>query len=298
MREIWPNFFVVGAAKAGTTSIYAHLSRHPAVFFPSLKEPHFFAQFRPSKEKRFYFRGITRRSDYLRLFDNAHGYDAVGDASTSYLWHPEVPRRISVTVPHAKIVIILRDPVDRAYSHYLMDYREGVQHLPFIEALREDLNRSEKGFGVSYLYYELGLYAEQIRRYLEVFKPERTKILLFDDFKRDPKAVLQSLAEFLELDARPFDHIDTSVPHNVYAAPRYEWMRRLAGARASRMLGESVVPDRVGRFIFCRLFLKRAPKPPIDPRARDLLASLYDSDLNALENMIGWRLPNLRRSSC
>ena len=296
MHEIWPNFFLVGAAKAGTTSIYAYLSQHPEVFFPAIKEPHFFTQVRPAPEQRFLIEAVTKRSAYLRLYADATSHSVIGDASPSYLWHPEVPQRIRAHVPQAKVAVILRDPVERAYSHYLMDYREGAQHSPFYQALLDDMNRPEKGWGVSYLYYELGLYAEQVQRYLETFKPERVKVLMFDDFRRDAKAVLRELAGFLGLDPNPLADVDTSRKYNSYAAPRNQYLRRAAGAKLSRMLGQALMPHRFGAFIFERIFLKQAPKPPLDPRARELLCSLYDPELDKLERLLGRRLPELRHS--
>jgi hypothetical protein len=296
MHEIWPNFFLVGAAKAGTTSLYAYLSQHHDVFFPAIKEPHFFTEVRPSAEQQFLIEAISKRSAYLRLFARAAGHQVIGDASPSYLWHPEVPRRIRETVPQAKIAMILRDPVERAYSHYLMDYREGAQSRPFYQALLHDMSRSEKGWGVSYLYYELGLYAQQVKRYLETFTPERVKILMFEDFRRDANGVLRELAAFLGLDPKPLAQIDTSRRYNSYAAPRNQYLRRLAGAKFSRIIGQALVPRSVGLFIFERIFLRQEPKPPLDPRARDLLCSLYERDLDDLERVLDRRLPELRRS--
>jgi hypothetical protein len=296
MHEIWPNFFLVGAAKAGTTSIYAYLSEHPQVFFPAIKEPHFFTQVRPSPELQFLIEAVSKRSAYLRLYASASGRQVIGDASPSYLWHPKVPERIRAKVPQAKIAIILRDPVERAYSHYLMDYREGAQSRPFFEALLNDMNSPNKGWGVSYLYYELGLYAEQVERYFDTFKPERVKVLMFEDFRRNPRAVLHELADFLELDPKPLAAIDTSRKYNSYAAPRNQVLRRLAGAKLSRILGQTLLPHRVGALIFERFFLRQGPKPPMDPRARELLCSLYSPELERLERLLGRALPELRRS--
>ena len=296
MREIWPNFFLVGAAKAGTTSAYAYLSQHPQVFFPRIKEPHFFTQVSLSGKQRFFVEAITDRTVYLRLFRGARGFSVVGDASPSYLWHPDVPRRIRARVPDAKIAIILRDPVERAHSHYLMDYREGVEDLSFYDALVRDMNRREKGWGVSSLYFELGQYARQVRRYFQTFPPNQIRILFFEDFRRDVKLGLRRLATFLELDTGAIDCIDTSKAHNSYAKPRSELARRLAGAKLSRILGRTVVPRKAGKFIFEKFFLRRAPKPPIDPRARELLCALYDPDVTELEKTLGYPLPQLRRS--
>ena len=296
MHEIWPNFFLVGAAKAGTTSIYAYLSEHPQVFFPSIKEPHFFTQVRPAPELRFLIEAISNRSEYLRLYACAAGHEVIGDASPSYLWHPEVPQRIRAKVPHAKIGIILRDPVERAYSHYLMDYREGAQSRPFYEALLEDMRRPDKGWGVSFLYYELGLYAAQVQRYLDTFKAEQVRVFMFEDFRRDARGVLRELTSFLGVDPNPVTQIDTSRKHNSYAAPRSQFLRRIAGAKAARALGQVLVPHRLGAFIFERFFLKPAPKPPLDPRARDLLRSLYEPELDTLERLLERKLPVLRHS--
>lgn len=296
MREVWPNFFLVGAAKAGTTSAYAYLSQHPQVFFPRIKEPHYFTQVRPSREQRFFVEAVNDPAEYLRLFRSTHGFDVVGDASPSYLWHPEVPHRIRARVPEAKIAIILRDPVERAHSHYLMDYREGIQDLSFYEALIHDMNRREKGWGISSLYLELGQYAQQVRRYLETFPSRQIMILFFEEFRRDVKRALRDLAKFLGLDPAPIDCIDVSKAHNSYAQPRNQLMRRMAGAKFSRVVGQTVVPRKAGQFIFEKFFLRRGRKPPIDPRARELLCALYEPDVSELEKNLGRPLPQLRRS--
>jgi hypothetical protein len=296
MRETWPNFFLVGAAKAGTSSVYAYLSQHPQVFFPRIKEPHFFTQVRAPAQQRPFVEAITDRAEYLRLFRDADRCEVVGDASPSYLWHQEVPHRIRAQVPDAKIAILLRDPVERAYSHYLMDYREGVQDMPFYEALVRDLSQSEKGWGISSLYFELGQYARQVSRYLETFPPERIRILFFEDFRRDVKCSLSELVRFLELDAAAIDRIYISKVHNPYAAPRNELMRRVAGARISRTLGRALLSRKTGEFVYERYFVRHARKPPIDLRARDLLCALYDPEVAELEKLLGHALPQLRRS--
>ena len=298
MHETWPNFFLVGAAKAGTTSLYEYLSRCPGVFFPRIKEPHFFTGVRPANERKFYIDAVTKREQYLRLFRKARDSLVVGDASPSYLWHPQVPRRIYEVAPDARIAIILRDPVERAYSHYLMDYREGVQDLPFYEALIEDMNLPEKGWGISWLYFELGQYARQVERYYSVFKPEQIKVLLFDEFSRDVRGTLKEILEFLGLDPSVADKIDVSRKYNVYSAPRGPIARRLAGSKVSRFFGQTIIPREVGEFVFYKFLVRDAVKPPIDPRARDLLSSLYEREVAATEKILGRPLPQLRRSWC
>ncbi len=299
--EVWPNFFLVGAAKAGTTSLYSYLRQHPQIFMPAtIKEPHFFAQVHPSPKQRYASKAfITDRRDYLRLFRRAAGFKAIGDASPSYLWDAEAPRRIHAVNPDAKILIALRDPVERAYSHYLMDFREGVQHLPFHDALETDWKRKDKGWAISQLYVELGFYAQQVARYLKVFGPHSVHIVLFDELQelaRGERRVLADILRFLDLDLTPLPAINTARIRNGFAAPRAEWARRLAGARWARWVGLRVVPLRIGAFIFNRFFLKPATPPPMDCRSKRWLASIYKPEVESLEGLLGRRLPELRRS--
>jgi len=302
---IWPNFFIVGAQNSGTTSLYGYLKQHPDVFMPALKEPHYFAQITPSREQR-YLRTIIRdKAAYLRLFDKGRDHKAIGEASPSYLWEPKAPYRIRNAVPHAKIIILLRDPVERAYSHYLMDVREGLQELPFCEALERDWNQSKKGWSISQLYVELGLYAEQVRRYLEVFGSQQVLILMFDELANSAlngKSVVADVLQFLGLSITPLYQIDTSFAENGFAAARWPWARRLAGANWVRRAGQILVPIRLGsnhtikRMVYQRFFVRVVPKPPMDELAGEWLRSIYDPDLTALEAILGRALPGLRRS--
>src|SRR5215469_13417957 len=150
----WPSFFIVGAANSGTTSLYGYLKQHPDVFMPALKEPHYFAQVTPSHKQRHLRTIIRNQAAYLRLFHRADGCKAIGEASPSYLWDANAPYRIARAIPDAKIIILLRDPVERAYSHYLMDVREGLQDLAFAAALKKDWAQQNKGWSVSQLYVE------------------------------------------------------------------------------------------------------------------------------------------------
>ncbi len=300
--EIWPNFFIVGAAKAGTTSLYAYLRQHPEIFMPEeVKETHYFAQVRPSHAQRFaspVF--ISDRADYLRLFRKARGYPAIGEACPSYLWSEAAPARIHAAAPGARIIITLRDPIERAYSHYLMDYREGMQHLPFFEALQADWQSPEKGWAVSNLYVELGCYARQIERYWRFFGEDRVHILFHDDLRRlaaGDRQVLADILRFLEVDVGGLARIDTTRVENSFAAPRAEWARRLAGANWARWIGNRLVPHRLGALIFERFFIEHsAPPPPMDPRARAWLAEIFEPEIRAVETLLGRRLPQLRHA--
>lgn len=304
MRTNWPNFLIVGAANSGTTSLYTYLNQHPEVFLPALKEPHYFSQIRPAYEQRYMRSYVTDERTYLGLFRKAAGYKAIGEASTSYLSDPEAPVRIHGFAPKTKIIIILRDPVERAHSHYLMDVREGRQNLTFYEALQEDWNRKKKGWGVSQLYVELGLYAEQVKRYLQLFGPKQVLILMFEDLKgaSSTKTALMRVLRFIDVDLAYLNQMDTSYVENSFGIARWSWARRIAGSNLARGLGQILVPRRMGsnhsikRLIFQPYFVKPGPRPEIDPLARDWLGSIFDQNIRELERILGRELPNLRHT--
>ncbi len=129
-----PDFFVVGAAKSGTSSLHRHLEQHPAVFMPAVKEPHFFSDERPPVQE------VKSLREYLALFADSPLGARAGEASTSNLYSPESASRIKAFQPDAGIIMVLRNPVDRAYSQYWNQVHEGVEPLSFEEALEAEWN--------------------------------------------------------------------------------------------------------------------------------------------------------------
>ncbi len=249
---------------------------------------------------------VSQQQAYLKLFSRAGEYKAVGDASTSYLWDPAAPSRIHAANPQAKIVIVLRDPVERAHSHYLMDVREGWQHSSFYDALRQDWQRTEKGYGISRLYVELGLYHQQVKRYLDAFGRDRVQILFSRNLDGPPingkSHMLAEVIDFLGLDSTCLSRIDASRRENAFGVTRWHWASRVAGSRWARRLGQILVPARLGstyrikRTVFEPFFVKRTERPSIPADARDWLVSLYKENVCELEGLLGRSLPELRSS--
>lgn len=197
-----PNFFIVGAAKSGTTSLWMYLKQHPDIFMPptmATKEPSYFC-------KLYGFRDYDR---YLNLFKKAQGISAIGEASTPYLSSPESASWIKTEYPFSKIIIILRNPVKRAYSLYNWMISEGYEWVfPFEKALEiEESRLKDKRFEYNnpqyfynYLYFYSGLYSEQIKRYLDVFPKEQIRIYLLEDLKQDPIGLTKEIYKFLKVD--------------------------------------------------------------------------------------------------
>jgi hypothetical protein len=276
---------------------------------PSMKEPHYFSHLKPLAHMRYPISHVADRASYLRLFSRAGDKIAVGEASSSYLWDLKSAQRIHEANPEAAIIIMLRDPVARAYSHYLMDVREGWAHSPFYEALRRDWDSSEKGYGVSRLYVELGLYRNQVEAYLNIFGSEAVQIVLFEDFT-DALAggnlhVLADIYSFLGLycDGLRLTGIQpVRGAWNGYSEARFKWARQIAGSRLARRLGEAIIPRRFGstfvlkQRVYEPVFLKTAEKPPMDVRTKRWLCNMFDDDLAALETLLGSKLTPLRRT--
>ena len=220
MQQKKPDFFIVGAAKAGTTALYAYLKQHPQIYMSRIKEPNYFAKdidtdlLRPQVRKMLEAENISSfingestevihrayirtEEDYLKLFRNVSPETKAGEASASYLYSIVAASEIFKFNPHARIIIILREPAQRAWSHYLMDLKIGFTTLSFSDALEADRLYQPKGWGANSLYRELGFYYLQVKRYLDVFPAEQVCILLQDDLRKNKKETLQNLYRFL-----------------------------------------------------------------------------------------------------
>ncbi|MEL5847874.1 MAG: sulfotransferase [Candidatus Igneacidithiobacillus chanchocoensis] len=296
-HDIWPNFFIVGTVKGGTTSLYRYLQGHPQVFLPDFKEPHFFSRMVPVKERLHLVEFVDNEEEYLQLYQTAKDCQAIGDASTSNLWCSEAAQRIYQKIPDAKIIILLRDPIARAHSHYLMDYREGVNNKDFtVKMLEEDFCCARKGFGISYLYIDLGLYYEQVNRYIETFGKDNELVLPSRELFEDPQTIVKQVASFLKIDAAAFNPEVFDTAHNSFKAPRGAWSRRVAGHPWARWIGYHLLSRRLQWWLYQHLILKAADKPKIDPEVQHYLKEIFDPDITKLEHLLGKKIPSLRDS--
>ncbi|WP_181833169.1 sulfotransferase family protein [Bacillus taeanensis] len=289
----WPNFYIVGAAKCGTTSLYYYLNSHPNVYMSTMKEPHFFAQVNPTKEQRHIVPVVSNEVDYLKLFEGCEDGMLKGEASPSYLWSEKAPLNIYEKAPDGKIIILLRDPIERAYSHYLMDFRQGVQTKSFYEALKEDYSKKEKGWGVSHLYVELGLYYEQVKRYLETFGDDQIKVLLFEDLKSNRESLMEEICGFLDVDFNLLAFEKDKV-YLRYAAPRNKLAQKVMGNPMIRNAAK-FVPQAFRTGIKDKVLFKRTEKPKMDENSKNFLKEVYETDLQQLESLLNKDLSKLRK---
>ena len=214
-----PDFLIIGAQKAGTTALYAYLLRHPSIVGPSWKEVSFF-------DRHFargvdWYRGQFPNTLRLRNIERRTGVAPLaGEASPSYLFHPFAAERVAALLPDVRLVALVRDPVDRALSHYQHEVAFGREPLSFEEALereearmRGELDRMRDPAYFSYAWWNYtyasrGLYVEQLERWLAVFPREHLLIVPSEDLLERPRETYARVLEFLgapphELDSYP-----------------------------------------------------------------------------------------------
>jgi hypothetical protein len=217
-----PNFFIAGAPKAGTTSFYHQLDRHPQIYMSPIKEPCYFASElrlenfreelqpqlrRESEALREYLRGpmtskrfggpVVEWEDYMLLFRNVRGETAVGEASVSYLWSQTAARNIASRIPDARIILLLRNPVDRAFSQYLQAVSSGLVCASFRELSAASMTSSSRKFGILNPFLEFGAYCEQVKRFLDVFPRRNLMVHIYEDMRSNPAQAMEETFRFL-----------------------------------------------------------------------------------------------------
>ena len=283
-----PNFLIVGAAKAGTTSLYAYLRQHPEIFMPEWKELSFFIgdPYGPLHQ-------VKRDRYYIKVFADACGHKAVGEASTSYLFDQAAADIIRDKLGVIKIIIILRDPVAMSYSLYNQQVRkEGETCVSFESALeaeekrRQSLNFRQRCYGwhANYYYYQRGLYFEQVKRYLDNFGQERVKIILFDELTAATVKAVQAVYTFLGVDDNFVPDIKVHNPAGgIISIPRF-WEDTGLFLKTYQFLFSKNVFKKVPHLI---RNIGRKPPLPINPETAHDLRQKFYHDICRLEQLIG-----------
>lgn len=284
----WPNLFIVGAAKAGTTSLYRYLGRHPDIFMSPVKEPHFFSQIEPDPKLASFFPVVKDGNAYLALFARGRDKPVRGEASTSYLSHPDVALSIKAVSPDARIVIMLRDPISRAYSNYWNNVREGFETRTFEQAIAEEREGDAGRWGVSSLYIDCGVYADRTARYLDVFG-EHVLVLFFEEFVEETREHLTRTLAFIGVEPSTLDGIDLDT-HNAFALPKNAVGARILRSSTARSAARRLLP-RSARAYGRSMLVRPAEKPQMDAETRRDLHLIYRPDVEELTRLIGRRPP-------
>jgi hypothetical protein len=306
MRE--PNFFIVGAPKAGTTSLYHYLDQHPDIYMSPIKEPcHFSTETRPEnfeaglrahairieEDVRKYLDGpmdekrsggiVSAWDDYLRLFSRATTQKAIGEASVNYLWSKSAAEGIASRIPQARIIMVLRSPADRAFSQYLHNLSDGHISQSFIDYVRASLRYSGEGLGIHEPFLEMGFYADQVQRYFDRFPQEQIGIWFYEETKLRPREFLREVLEFLKVDSSFIP--DTSRRYNepqiAKAVKSIQMIRRLGVLHSLQRITPTPIKTLVRSAIY-----KPSGSATMAPEDRALMLDFYRSDIHRLEAIL------------
>lgn len=276
---VMPNFLIIGAAKSGTTSLYNYLAQHPEVFMSKVKEPRFFAvEKNPPNigndpvRKKIWANTITSLEEYQGLFDTVTEQKAIGEASPLYLaWSELSARSIKRHIPNVKLVACLRQPSDRAFSHFLHNIRLGAeQKQDFLKLFQ---NNSD------HYYFKLGKYYQLLKPYYKRFAPNQIRIYLFDDLLEDPKNCLADLFSFLEVD-QDFQ-VDLSKKHNESKIPRNNFLQQITESRVVKIL-----PTKLQNKCQKAVNKINGHKPVLSAKTREVLTKYFYDDIVSLQSLI------------
>jgi Sulfotransferase family len=232
-----PNFIIIGTQKAGTTALAHYLKQHPKIYISPAKEPGFFdfegkkPNFCGPGDQPLYAHVPTDIETYSELFNGVKDEIAVGEATTWYLYSPRAAERIHNYIPDAKMIVILRNPVDRAYSgfmHAIRDEREKI--TDFSQALQEEEKRIANNWEYLWRYKDMGFYSVQLKRYFDKFERSQIKVYLYEEFDSNPLEVLKDILKFLNVDDELIPEVFTRL--------------NISGVRKSKALEEIFLSDR------------------------------------------------------
>jgi hypothetical protein len=284
-----PNFLIIGAGKAGTTSLYEYLRQHPDVYMSPVKETNYFAlsagSDQPVDEQFF---PVQSFEDYCRLFRGAGDQHAIGEASPVYLYAPGAPERIRQRLPDVKLVAVFRNPVERAFSSYLMYCNLGVEERTFEQALRdEQAGAGNEQLSGQWHYLEAGLYDRHLRRYLDVFDRSEIKVFLFEELTSDPASVLAALFRFLDVDE---DFLpDTNVTFNPSGKPRNRLVHWLLQKRPITTAIKHRLPESIRGSISAGVASaqqRNLVKPEMPSAVRTQLVNYFRDDIERLGQLL------------
>ena len=299
-----PDFLLVGAAKSGSTSLNASLTCHPDVFMCRQRGTRFFAfdgvppRFHAPAGGEHLANGNPAISDletYAALFTAARSDQLLGESCNHYLYQAGAARRIRHHVPEAKIIAILRDPVDRAYSNFLHLKRDGLEPARgFREALALEPSRVRDNWGMMWRYTELGMYGSQLERYLAEFPRQQILVLLYEQLRHDPHRTLGAVAQFLGI--RPFTS-GQAPAYNPSGIPRSDLVNALVNRdNPLRRTVARRLPLGVKLQLNAFVNRRNLKRVPSDPEMRALLREKFDADVKKLERLLGRDLSSWRKS--
>ena len=286
-----PTFLIIGAAKSGTTSLHYYLKQHPEIFVSPIKQTNFFAlegqkpDFRGPAARYINDTSVTDRAQYESLFDGATTEKAIGEASPTYMTHPHACGRIKQHLPDAKLIALLRNPIDRAYSAYMMKVRDGLEPArDFREAVRDEARRDRERWA-STGYVWKGFYYAQLKPYFGLFPRDQIRVYLFEEFTTQLQAVLRDIFQFLGVDDRFEPNLSTN--HNASGVIRNPILRTLwTRSNSVRSTLRPLLPESVRHRLF-QFVTRNLVKQQLPSDLRAELITTFREDVLKLQELLG-----------
>jgi hypothetical protein len=288
-----PDFLIIGEQKCGTTTLWDLLRAHPRVYFPEEKELHYWGSY-PQWDPVGRF-GDTPLATYADQFEPA-GDRVSGEATPNYLFDPGACERIAEHLPNVKAIVILRDPIDRAWSHYWHQVRRGDEAKGFEAAIADEARRLREG-GPEAMearsYTARGHYVQSLERWWAAIGRDRVAVTFLSDLKADPSAVVAELCTFLGIDPDELPPATRAPQRNKASYPAYPTLNRLAGGVKRRLDAWGGPLATAARALADRTRDWRvySGQPRMKPRTRTQLEALYADSNRALANALGRPLP-------
>lgn len=293
---VLPTFLTVGVAKSGTTSLFHYLNQHPEIFIPNIKETFFFIAsiYRDLDPGDPHSKNIAQRTintfeEYLSVFKNVTHEKGIGEIGTFYGYYYEktIPE-IKKYLGDIKIIFIIRNPVDRAYSAYTHFCRYGLEKYTFEKALDQEKVRKENNWYTMWYYTDVGFYCAPIKAFMDHFS--QVKVCLYDDLKNNTVNLMKDLYQFLEVDCRYIP--DTAMKHMVSGVPKHQWIHSLlvrpnSLKRLLKPLLNIALTDEKKYKIIEKINQSNMIKPLMQKETRDYLKDLYREEISKLEDLIG-----------
>lgn len=300
-----PDFLLIGAPKAGTTALHVALARHPQLAMSVMKEPkHFLVDGPPPTgggpgDAQTYAEYVWRRTDYEALWPHAEPGQLRGESTTLYLRDRKAHQRIRATVPNARLIAVLRDPVDRAHSNWAHLRSAGLEHeADFLRACMLEQRRADDAWGPFWRYLELGRYGAQLQHLYHVFPTDQVLVLLYWQLREEPLATLDVVCDFLGVER---GRLPEPPPANVTAHVSDSVVNKVlhAGARRARTAGGAAPAPvrRLGSAAVTKLLQREQRKrPDLTVEERGMLLPHFLPDIELLEQVTArsfehWRDP-------
>lgn len=305
-----PDFFIVGAAKSGTTALQQILDDHPGIYMSPLKEPNFFYDDVAIKDlrKELLAKLATENAEkwisdgmqgmlwtaylrdeklYKKIFEKATD-KICGEASVSYLYSKNAAKNIFDYNPHSKIIILLRNPSERAWSHFNMEKRMGLLQNSFINEFNKHKNHVNPVWGIDPIFLSGGFYHNQVKRFLDVFPKDQIFICLYDDFKNNPNKTIHAILKFIGINNSEVEFIIDNKKVNEARKSVVDDILPSEGIKAkARKIARTL-----GLHTFLKNLLSRENKTTLTPENKKLLAEYYAKDIQDLEKLIEVNLNN------